>query len=154
VPGAVAFLNYAAQRGVKTFYITNRRQPEKAGTMKNLISAGFPGVSEETVVIRETSSSSKETRREKVRAGYRIVMLVGDNLNDFSDDFSGKSIADRSAQVDREQTQFGAQYIVIPNPMYGDWEGAVYGNASNLSETEKYERRRAALRGISVQAGQ
>jgi 5'-nucleotidase (lipoprotein e(P4) family) len=82
------------------------------------------------------------------------VLLVGDNLNDFNDDFTGKSIADRKAQVDREQAEFGTQYIVIPNPMYGDWEGAVYGNASNLSETEKYERRRAALRGISVQAGQ
>jgi len=150
VPGAVAFLNYAARRGVKTFYITNRRQPEKAGTMKNLINAGFPGVSEETVMIRESSSPSKETRREKVRAGYRIVMLVGDNLNDFSDEFSGKLIADRSALVDREQAEFGAQYIVIPNPMYGDWEGAVYENKP-LSESERRVKRRETLRGITTQ---
>jgi len=150
VPGAAAFLNYATQRGVKTFYITNRRQPEKAGTIKNLISAGFPGVSEETVMIRETSSPSKETRREKVRAGYRIVMLVGDNLNDFSDDFSGKLMADRSAQVDREQAEFGAQYIVIPNPMYGDWESAVYDNKP-LNESERRAKRRETLRGITTQ---
>src|SRR5689334_24843607 len=102
VPGAAEFLNYAAQRGVQTFYITNRRQPEKAGTMTNLKNAGFPGVTEDTVMIRENASASKEMRREKVRARYRIVMLVGDNLNDFNDDFSGKSIADRKAQVDRE----------------------------------------------------
>jgi 5'-nucleotidase (lipoprotein e(P4) family) len=150
VPGAVAFLTYAARRGVKTFYITNRRQPEKAGTIRNLISAGFPGVSEETVVIRESSSPSKETRREKVRAGYRIVMLVGDNLNDFSDEFSGKTIADRSALVDREEAAFGDQYIVIPNPMYGDWESAVYDNKS-LSESERRAKRRETLRGITVQ---
>ena len=150
VPGAAAFLTYAAQRGVKTFYITNRRQAEKAGTVKNLISAGFPGVTEETVMIRESGGPSKETRREKVRAGYRIVMLVGDNLNDFSDDFSGRSIADRSAQVDREQAQFGAQYIVIPNPMYGDWEGAVYDNKP-LSESDRRAKRREALRGITTQ---
>lgn len=150
VPGAVAFLNYAARRGVKTFYITNRRQPEKAGTIKNLIGAGFPGVTEETVMIRDSSSPSKEPRREKVRAGYRIVMLVGDNLNDFNDDFSGKSIADRSAQVDSQWENFGARYIVIPNPMYGDWESAVYDNKP-LSESDRRAKRREALRGFTTQ---
>lgn len=155
VPGALEFLNYAYRHGVRVFYITNRRQPEKAGTVANLKRLGFPDVSEETVMIREQgTTSSKESRRQTVRSRYRVVLLVGDNLNDFNDDFAGKSIADRKAQVDREQAEFGTQYIVIPNPMYGDWESAIYGNASNLSETERHERRRAALRGISVQAGQ
>ncbi|HJT66788.1 MAG TPA: 5'-nucleotidase, lipoprotein e(P4) family [Pyrinomonadaceae bacterium] len=152
VPGAAEFLNYAAQRGVQTFYITNRRQPEKAGTMTNLKNAGFPGVTEDTVMIRENASASKETRREKVRARYRVVMLVGDNLNDFSDNFSGKSIADRKAEVDRERAAFGSEYIVIPNPMYGDWESAVYGNQP-LSESDRRTRRRETLRGVTVQPG-
>ena len=52
VPGAVDFLNYAAHRGVRVFYITNRREPEKAGTIENLSKLRFPQVSEETVVIR------------------------------------------------------------------------------------------------------
>jgi len=152
VPGALEFLNYAFRRGVRVFYITNRRQTEKAGTVRNLEKLGFPGVSEETVMIREQgTTSSKESRRQTVRSRYRVVLLVGDNLNDFNDDFTGKSIADRKAQVDREQGEFGVQYIVIPNPMYGDWEGAVYGNAAN--ETERQERRRAALHGITVQPG-
>ena len=152
LPGAVEFLRYANSRGVRVFYITNRRQTEKAGTVANLKKLGFPDVSEETVMIREQSmTSSKETRRQSVRSRYRVVLLVGDNLNDFNDDFAGKSIADRKAQVDREQAEFGTQFIVVPNPMYGDWESAVYGNAS--SETERRERRRAALRGITVQPG-
>src|SRR5215213_1324297 len=150
VPGAVEFLNYSFRRGVHVFYITNRRQTEKAGTVANLKKLGFPDVSEETVMIREQGgTSSKETRRQSVRSRYRVVLLVGDNLNDFNDDFSGKSIADRKAQVDREQSDFGTQFIVVPNPMYGDWEDTIYGNASN--ETERRERRRAALRGITVQ---
>jgi 5'-nucleotidase (lipoprotein e(P4) family) len=41
VPGAVDFLTYAARRGVKVFYITNRRQAEKAGTIANLQKLGF-----------------------------------------------------------------------------------------------------------------
>ena len=40
VPGAVDFLTYAARRGVKVFYITNRRQAEKAGTIANLQKLG------------------------------------------------------------------------------------------------------------------
>ena len=35
VPGAVDFLNYAFRHGVHVFYITNRRQTEKAGTVAN-----------------------------------------------------------------------------------------------------------------------
>ena len=150
VPGAVEFLNYASQHGVRVFYITNRRQTEKAGTVANLKKLGFPDVSDDTVMIREQgTTASKESRRQSVRSHYRVVLLVGDNLNDFNDDFAGKSIADRKAQVDRERADFGLQYIVVPNPMYGDWESAVYGNASN--DTERRERRRAALHGITVQ---
>ena len=153
VPGAVEFLSYAFRRGARVFYITNRRQTEKAGTIANLKKLGFPDVSEDSVMIREqgTKTPSKESRRQSVRSRYRVVLLVGDNLNDFNDDFAGKSIADRKAQVDREQAEFGSQYIILPNPMYGDWENAVYGNASNLSETEKHNRRRAALQGITTQ---
>jgi len=152
VPGALDFLNYSYRRGVRVFYITNRRQPEKAGTVANLKKLGFPDVTEETVMIREQgTTSSKGPRRQSVRSRYRVVLLVGDNLNDFNDDFAGKSIADRKAQVDRERAEFGTQFIVLPNPMYGDWESAVYGNAS--SEAEKRERRRAALQGITVQPG-
>lgn len=152
VPGALEFLNYSFRRGVRVFYITNRRETEKAGTVANLKKLGFPDVSDETVMIREQgTTSSKESRRQSVRSRYRVVLLVGDNLNDFNDDFTGKSIADRKAQVDRERAEFGTQFIVLPNPMYGDWESAIYGNASN--EKEKSERRRAALQGITVQPG-
>jgi 5'-nucleotidase (lipoprotein e(P4) family) len=149
VPGAVDFLTYAARRGVTVFYITNRRQAEKAGTIANLQKLGFPGVSEDTVMVREEGTpASKESRRQKVAARYRILLLIGDNLNDFSDDFSNKSIAERANQVDRERLEFGNRFIVVPNPMYGDWESAVYENKSGLSEAEKRSYRRAALKGF------
>jgi len=149
VPGAVEFLQYAARRGVRVFYITNRREAEKAGTIANLRKLGFPGVNEETVVIREEgSTASKESRRQKVASRYRIALLIGDNLNDFNDDFSGKSIADRKGQVDRERAEFGSRFIVIPNPMYGDWENAVNENKTRLTEAEREAHRRAALKGL------
>jgi 5'-nucleotidase (lipoprotein e(P4) family) len=149
VPGAVDFLNYAMTCGVRVFYITNRRLPEKPGTIKNLQTLGFPTVNEETVMVREEGSTpSKESRRKSVRDRYRIVLLIGDNLNDFNDDFAGKSTAERAAQVNRERVEFGSRYIVVPNPMYGDWENALYDNKSRLTEAEKRAYRRAALKGF------
>ena len=152
VPGAVDFLKYAANRKVRVFYITNRRQPEKAGTITNLIKLGFPGVTEDSVMIREQgTTSSKESRRDKVRRHYLIAMLVRDNLNDFNDNFSGKSIADRSAEVDHERAEFGSRFILVPNPMYGEWENAVNNNQSNLNDEQRAANRRAVLKGIRVQ---
>jgi 5'-nucleotidase (lipoprotein e(P4) family) len=151
VPGAVDFLTYATRRGVRVFYITNRRQPEKAGTIANLQKLGFPNVNDETVMVRgDGETASKESRRQKVRAQYRIILLVGDNLNDFTDAFAGKSIAERAAQVDRDRADFGTRFIVVPNPMYGDWESAVYENKSGLTEEAKAAYRRKALRGSSL----
>jgi len=150
VPGAIEFLNYATRRGAHVFYITNRGPAEKAGTVTNLKKLGFPEVTDDTVMVRaQGTSASKESRRQVVRSRYRIVLLIGDNLNDFADDFSGKSIAERSAEVDRQRSKFGSTFIVLPNPIYGDWEGAIYGNKSNLNDEEKHALRRAALKGGS-----
>jgi 5'-nucleotidase (lipoprotein e(P4) family) len=99
-------------------------------------------------MIREpNTTASKESRRKTVASRYTIVLLVGDNLNDFNDDFSGKSIADRKAQVDREKAEFGSRFIVVPNPMYGDWESAIYDYKSNLTDAERRAKRKAALTG-------
>jgi len=111
-------------------------------------------VREETVIVREQgATASKESRRQSVSVRYRIVLLVGDNLNDFNDDFSGKSVAERKTQVDRERAEFGSRFIVVPNPMYGDWEGAVYGNRSGINDSDRRTMRKAALKGITVQPG-
>jgi 5'-nucleotidase (lipoprotein e(P4) family) len=149
VPGAVDFLNYAASRGVRVFYITNRRESGKQGTVLNLKRLGFPDVSEETVMVRqEDAPASKESRRQQVAARYRVVLLMGDNLNDFVDNFAGKPIAARAAEVDRFRVEFGSKFIVLPNPVYGDWEDAVYQYKSGLKDEEKRALRRAALKGI------
>lgn len=145
IPGAVEFLTYAASRGVSVFYVTNRGTAEKAGTITNLKQQGFPGVSDETLVVR-ADVSSKEPRRQKISERYRIVLLCGDNLADFSNVFEGKTTEERNAAVDAARRKFGTQFIVLPNPMYGDWEGAIYGYDSRLSEQEKAARRKAALK--------
>ena len=148
IPGAVEFLTYANSRGVRVFYITNRKAAEKEGTATNLRKLGFPRVNDETLLVRtDTKSSSKELRRQSVSARYRVVLLMGDNLNDFSDVFeNAKTVTARLAVTDQNRTKFGARFIVLPNPMYGDWENAIYDYNFKLSEEEKAAKRKAMLK--------
>lgn len=143
VPGAVDFLNYAVSKAVKIFYISNRDEIQKQATIDNLKSAGFSDVSAENVVLRQTEST-KEPRRLAVSAKYRIVMLMGDNLDDFSNVFERKSIMDRFAATDQARAEWGKRFIVLPNAMYGTWESAIY-NYERLTEEQKAERRVNAL---------
>jgi 5'-nucleotidase (lipoprotein e(P4) family) len=145
VPGALEFLKYAHSKGARVFYVTNRRDDEKPGTVKNLERAGFPGVSAETVVTR-SDVSSKEPRRMKIAKDHRIVLLVGDNLADFAEGFAEISTQERFKNTDQARELWGTRFIVLPNPMYGEWEGAIYKNNWKLSEETKAGLRRASLR--------
>ena len=137
LPGAVEFFNYAAQHGVQCFYITNRKEAEKAATIKNLQQQGFPQV-DSMHVMTKSSTSDKELRRLDVAKKYNVVLLLGDNLNDFDKVFYDKPVTDRNAAVDKTQTLFGSKYIVLPNATYGDWENALWhGKKPTAEEKDK-----------------
>jgi 5'-nucleotidase (lipoprotein e(P4) family) len=143
IPGAVDFLNYAVSKGVKVYYLSNRDEVQKQATMDNLKAVGFNDVTVENVMMRQTEST-KEPRRMAVAAKYRIVLLVGDNLDDFSNVFERKSIADRFAETEKARAEWGKRFIMLPNAMYGTWENAIY-TYERLTEAQKAERRVNAL---------
>ncbi len=143
-PGAIEFLKYVHSKGARVFYVSNRGQADIACTSENLKKLGFPDVSEETLLFR-TDTSSKEARRQGIAKKHRIVLLMGDNLNDLAKVFEKKPIAERFAAVDAMKKDFGSRFIVLPNAMYGEWEGAVY-EYKNLSDQEKAARRRGILK--------
>lgn len=143
IPGAVDFLNYAVSKGVKIFYVSNRDEVQKQATIANLKSVGFQDISNENVILR-TTESAKEPRRKMISANYRIVLLVGDNLNDFSEIFEKKSVDERFAEVEKSRKLFGGKFIVLPNAMYGDWENAIY-EYKRLTEAEKAAKRLDSL---------
>ena len=148
IAGAVEFLQYANAKGVKVFYVTNRKDAERAATFDNLKSAGFPDVTEETLMTRtDPKTSSKEARRKTILKNYRIVLFMGDNLNDMAVDFEDKTIADRFAEADKVKLLWGTKFIALPNSMYGDWENAIYKYNRNLTETEKTAARNSAMIG-------
>lgn len=144
VPGALEFLQYAASKGADVFYVTNRNVREKNATIENLKSLGFPNADTLHVMVK-TTQSGKEPRRQKVAETHEIALLVGDNLNDFSAVFEKKSVDDRFKAVENAKGLFGQKFIVIPNPMYGDWENALY-NYNKLTEKEKIDIRKQGLR--------
>lgn len=151
IPGAVDFLNYAVSKGVKIYYVSNRDQNHKAATIKNLTTAGFVDVSAENVLLREVDAagnkiSTKTPRRAFVDQKYRTIMLLGDNLDDFSDVFESISVEARFLQTDKFKTDWGKRWIVLPNAMYGTWENTIYEHKhTKMSETEKRDKRAASL---------
>jgi len=147
IPGAVEFLQYAVSRGVDVFYVTNRKVRDKNGTIENLKRKGFPQVEASHVYVR-TEESSKEKRRMKISETHHIVLLMGDNLVDFSSVFEQKSVQERNNEVDRLKQEFGKRFIVLPNPTYGDWEDAIYEYQTSLPDSVKNLKRKAALRGF------
>src|SRR5258707_10211475 len=149
VPGSVEFLRYAASRGVTVFYITNRNDSQKQGTATNLKKLGFPKVNDQTLLVQtDLKNSTKEPRRQQVGSRFDVVLLMGDDLNDFSDVFeNSKTIESRIAAADRYKSEFGKRFIMLPNPMYGNWESAIYGYNFKLTEADKAEKRRSLLKG-------
>lgn len=146
IPGAKKFLEYCRSRGVEIFYVSNRRESSRAGTLRNLVLAGFPYAENDHLYLRD-QESSKERRRDAIDKDYEIILLVGDNLNDFSNEFENRSVQERASIVDSLREEFGRRFIILPNPMYGDWEGAIYHHNTDISEKHKGQLRKAALKG-------
>lgn len=125
MPGSVSFLKYAASKGVSIFYITNRDEKERSGTLKNLKFFNMPNADSMHIMLRQ-NVSSKEIRRQQVNATHEIVLMLGDNLADFSILFDKKPANERMRNTNFSASDFGNRFIVLPNPVYGDWESVLY----------------------------
>lgn len=136
VPGALHFLQFAASNGVEVFYVTNREESERAGTVTNLKKFGFPNVDDKHLLMKQ-QTSGKEARRQQVASNYDVVLLLGDNLSDFTFLFDKKSTDDRNNNTNALAPLFGNKFIVLPNPNYGDWETALYQYNYKLTGAQK-----------------
>lgn len=147
IPGAVDFINYAVQQNVDVYYVSNRKAHLKDATVKNLIDIGLKNVTEPFLMFR-TAESSKDIRRAEIEVDHTIIMLIGDNMNDFSGAWEKKSIEEKFATTDNERNKFGVTYFVLPNSTYGDWEGAIYKYDFSKDNQQKDRMRKEALRGF------
>jgi 5'-nucleotidase (lipoprotein e(P4) family) len=128
IPGAPEFLRLADSLGVAIYYVTNRDAELEAATRRNLAALGLPvDPNLDTVLTRgerEGWTSDKTSRREAVAARHRILVIIGDDFNDFV--AARLPRAERDRLVARYRDRWGERWIVLPNPTYGSWEGALY----------------------------
>lgn len=140
IAGALDFLNYAKEKGVETFYISNRKVEVLDATLANLISNGFPFADSAHLLLR-ASINDKEPRRDLVKENFEIVLLFGDNLGDFSNLFDDKNTSDRYSMVEEMKAEFGSRFIVLPNPMYGSWDAAMMHGLQINNKDSVYKAR-------------
>lgn len=149
IPGAVEFTTYAASKGVKVFYVTNRNAEQKEATKRNMQALGFPmGGNVDAFLMQkdrpEWASGAKGVRIAYIARDYRVLLLFGDNIGDFSDKYNG-SIADRQQTFETLKAHFGHDWMMLANPSYGSWESAAYGHNFKLSADEKRARKIGVL---------
>ena len=136
IAGAVAFTREAAKKGITVFYVTNRNAKVKQATYQNLKKLGFPLKKEKNVLLMKNGqpgwTSSKVNRRKYVAKNYRILMLFGDNLNDFLP-ATGITEQRRHTLIKKYHERFGNSWFVLPNPVYGSWQQALYDFNNSLS---------------------
>lgn len=136
VPGALSFLKYAASRGIQVFYITNRLEAEKKVTVANLKKWSFPNADDEHVLLK-ANKSNKDDRRNFVANNHTVLLLLGDNLGDFESIFDHQSYEKRNELAEENSIKFGSRFIVLPNPMYGEWQGALINYQYSKSKEQQ-----------------
>ncbi len=122
--GAVKFFKEADRLGVQIFYISNRVEANRQGTLKNLHLLGLPQVKDSHLLLR-SNTSDKSARRQKVLNKFNIMILLGDALGDFDHLFDTKDEKQRKDTVLKMAKDFGTRFIILPNPNYGAWEKAM-----------------------------
>ncbi|MGN6518158.1 MAG: 5'-nucleotidase, lipoprotein e(P4) family [Dokdonella sp.] len=141
LPGALEFTRLAAAHGVTVFYLSNRVQDLNDATLANLRKTGFPIATGEPVFLGlgtavqgcPASGSSKGCRRKLIGRTHRVLMQVGDQIGDFVD-VTANTPQGRRAAVAGYADWFGERWFALPNPTYGSWEPAMFGNDRSLSE--------------------
>ncbi|MEZ5352094.1 MAG: HAD family acid phosphatase [Bryobacteraceae bacterium] len=142
IPGALDFCRYAASRNVTVFFVTNRDRGHEEATRANLARLGFPlSTREDTVLTRGEvgEGSDKGGRRRKVAAAHRVLLLIGDDLGDFLSNVRGTP-EQRAMAAAPYGEYWGTKWILLPNPSYGSWEQALYGDAPAAERMERKQR--------------
>ena len=146
--GAVEFARYAAERGVTLFYVTNRDAEHETATLENLRREGFPLRDDLDVLLlrgeRPEWTSDKQGRRDLVAAGFRVVLLLGDDLNDFLTGVYDATPERRAELAAAAADRFGTSWFVLPNPHYGSWKRALDSGLPPAAGPEETRARKLA----------
>lgn len=139
IPGSLEFCLFLARNDIQVFYVSNRQDSEADVTLKNLQKWNFPNADRNHLYLK-SDISGKEIRRNIIEHQYNVILLVGDNLSDFDQPFEDRSLNFGYNAVDSLRTEFGKKFILLPNPMYGDWTRPLSGERKAWLDSARFGR--------------
>jgi 5'-nucleotidase (lipoprotein e(P4) family) len=135
LPGALSFIKECEELDIEVFYISNRGVETLQGTLDNLLSLNIN--TDPAHVLLKESISDKTDRRNMVLEMHDIVLYIGDNLLDFSQLYKDRQANFGKAIVDEDIDNLRENFIIIPNPMYGEWQKPVLMGQKPETDSEK-----------------
>ena len=131
------------------FYVSNRNADQKDATKHNLEALGFPmGGNVDTLLMQkdrpEWSTGAKGLRFAYIAKDYRVLLMFGDQIGDFSDKYN-TSLAERDKLFEKLKVHFGHDWMMLANPADGSFESAPYGHDFNLLDDEERTKKLGAL---------
>jgi len=130
LPGVSEYLSFANAKGIKVFYVTNRTHDLEEYTRNNITALGLPLDNDRDVLLMKNENgwgSDKTSRRDLIKKDYRVIQIFGDQLDDFiALEKTATTIDERKALIDQHSSMWGEKWFMIINPMYGEWEEALY----------------------------
>lgn len=129
MPGTVEMVTRLRAAGITVIANTNRSAANARGSEDTLRAAGLGEFKHgETLFLLGdyADGSSKDGRRGAIASKYCVIILGGDQLGDFSQQFNVKDLP--AAQRMALATSAGATalwdkgWFLFPNPVYGPWE--------------------------------
>ena len=124
IPGAISFIQKIKSLDVQPVYITNRNERAHAQTLMALERLGIAVPTDLLLCASESTGSNKDGRRAAVESRFDVLLFIGDNLRDFDNVFryrEDSGIDGRKKLVDERSAKFGREWLILPNPAYGEW---------------------------------
>ncbi|MDH3717150.1 MAG: 5'-nucleotidase [Planctomycetota bacterium] len=149
VPGARAFIDFARAAGVTVFFVTNRESMVERATRRNLeqLELVHPD-SDDTILSkheRDGWGTNKTTRRAFIARRYRVLLSIGDDLNDFVWVGFKPTAAARRQLAHEYRHMWGHKWIMLPNADYGGWERALFDWDDAAPASQKLEKKHSHL---------
>lgn len=142
MPGSIEMVNRLRAAGITVIANTNRSAANAQGSEDTLRAAGLGEFKHgETLFLMgdDAGGSSKDPRRATIASRYCVIILGGDQLGDFSQQFNARDLP--AAQRMALATSVAATalwdkgWFLFPNPVYGPWEklgsGDIFSTDSN-----------------------
>lgn len=139
IPGAKEFVDHAIKNGVTVIYYSRRIEALRDCTTRNMEALGFALPDQKHLLLNNRLPATKKAQlRTELSSQFRILLLVGDDLEDFMPDSRTDPVA-RRALSSQHADRWGRQWIILPNPMYGAWDTSLHRHDYGLSREERLD---------------